>query len=48
MKRGVISAGERLDISKATNLAGTAYDGSTPVIPKGKLDPAVQPAPCTA
>jgi hypothetical protein len=35
---------ELLDLSKATNLAGTACDGSTPVAPKGKLDPAIQPA----
>jgi len=39
---------ELLDLSKATNIAGTAYDGGTPVAPKGKLDPAVQPATLTS
>src|SRR5262249_15268627 len=35
---------ELLDLSKATNLAGGAFDGGMPLAPKGKLDPAIQPA----
>jgi len=35
---------ELLDIDKATNIAGGAYDGAKPLAPKGELDPAIRPA----
>ena len=35
---------ELLDLSDATNIAGTDFDGAKPVAPKGVLDPAVKPA----
>jgi hypothetical protein len=31
------------DTTGATNIAGTAFDGTTPVAPEGKLDPSVTP-----
>jgi hypothetical protein len=37
-----------LDLAGATNIAGTAFDGTTPVAPKGKLDAAVKPATLSA
>ncbi len=36
-----------LDISKATNIAGTAFDGAKPVAPAGILDASIQPATLT-
>ncbi|MDB5510504.1 MAG: hypothetical protein JWL93_2973 [Hyphomicrobiales bacterium] len=33
-----------LDLRDATNIAGTEFDGSKPVAPRGELDPAVRPA----
>jgi hypothetical protein len=33
-----------VSIDKATNIAGTAFDGTKPVAPKGELDPSVTPA----
>jgi hypothetical protein len=33
-----------LDLRDATNIAGTDFDGTKPVAPKGVLDPAVKPA----
>lgn len=36
-----------LDLSKATNIAGSAFDGAKPVAPKGVLDPSVTPATLT-
>ena len=38
---------ELLDIAGATNIAGSAFDGTTPVAPRGVLDPAVKPATLT-
>lgn len=35
---------ELLDLGKATNIAGTEFDGAKPVAPKGVLDSAVTPA----
>src|SRR5262249_24928863 len=35
---------ELLDLGKATNIAGTDFDGAKPVAPKGVLDSAVTPA----
>ncbi len=37
-----------LDFTGATNIAGTAFDGLTPVAPKGVVDPSVTPATLTA
>lgn len=36
-----------LDFAGATNIAGTAFDGLTPVAPKGVVDPSVTPATLT-
>ncbi|HKF60511.1 MAG TPA: esterase-like activity of phytase family protein [Dongiaceae bacterium] len=36
-----------ISIAKATNIAGTAFDGTTPMAPKGELDPSVTPAEYT-
>jgi len=36
-----------LDLSKATNIAGSAFDGPKPVAPAGVLDPAIVPATLT-
>ena len=36
-----------LDIGKATNIAGSAFDGTKPVAPSGVLDPSIQPATLT-
>lgn len=33
-----------VDISSATNIAGTKYDSTTPVSPGGVLDAAIDPA----
>jgi hypothetical protein len=33
-----------ISIAKATNIAGTDFDGTKPVAPKGELDPSVTPA----
>lgn len=35
---------ELLDTSRATNIAGSKYDGRTPVAPNGKLEPEIVPA----
>jgi hypothetical protein len=39
---------ELLDTSKATNIAGTAYDGDKPVAPSGKIVDGVVPATLTS
>ena len=38
---------EVLDTSKATNIAGTAYDGATPLAPGGRLTDGIVPATLT-
>jgi hypothetical protein len=38
---------EILDTSKATDIAGSSYDGAVPVAPKGKLEGAIVPATLT-
>ena len=35
---------ELLDTSRATNIAGSKYDGSAPLAPNGKLEPEIVPA----
>jgi hypothetical protein len=35
---------ELLDTSRATNIAGSKFDGSTPLAPNGKLEPEIVPA----
>jgi hypothetical protein len=39
---------ELLDTSHATNIAGSKYDGSTPLAPNGKLEPEIAPATLTS
>lgn len=36
-----------LDVGKATNIAGSAFDGTKPVAPAGVLDASIQPATLT-
>ena len=36
-----------LDVSQATNIAGTAYDGATPLAPGGRLADGIVPATLT-
>ena len=37
-----------LDISRATNIAGSKYDDSAPLAPHGKLEPEIVPATLTS